>query len=98
MPDINHGSQFGKKSPGHANWPDDDRRNFLYQTESLRLVVAVVVGCFIKGLHFRLVTLYFGDMKRLKYKPQLNCYCGETVFFFHTINSDIIIISTWMKI
>lgn len=34
-------------------------------------VVAVVV-CFTKGLHFRLVTLYFGDMKRVKYKPQLN--------------------------
>ena len=58
MPDINHGSQFGKKSLGHANWPDDDWKNFLYKTESSLLVVAVVVGCFIKGLHFRLVTLH----------------------------------------
>ena len=72
MPNINHGSQFGKKSLGHASWPDDDWNNFLYQTQLACSGGGGCIGCFSKGLHFRLVTLYFGDIKRVKYKPQLN--------------------------
>ena len=75
MPNINHGTQFGKNSVGHANWPDDDWNNFLYKNHlacSGDCGSYLVVVCFIEGLHFRLVTLYFGDIKRVKYKPQLN--------------------------